>query len=505
MTIGADVGNISEPLSGRRWDRSETRRQVELRIGSYQSRGFAAGDRVLILFGNCLEFFAELLAIWRLGGCAIPVNPNLTPFEIGKLADTSEARFCVVDDTTGAEKLAVIPNATVLHTLQHGSREVDRATSDSYPRLDDDALIIFTSGSTGQPKGVVHTHRALSSRILSLQQVIGTDDARRSLFVLPTHATPMISNCLFPWLSGCDLCITPPFNATVLMRLGNLIDEQQISFMMTVPAMWNLVLKAAGSPKNASLRRVHTTSSPLASETWTEIQRWSGIRNVVSAYGSTETASTVAGATDRNVVPESGLIGPPWGSRLKILRMGDGESPYDPSVECAPGETGMLWLATAGLMKGYFQRQDLTDAVISQGWFKTGDIGLVDKQGWLFLKGRERDEINKGGIKIYPADIDLVAQQFPATDDVCTFRIPDDLYGENIGIALVLTERSDDSLRRLYRWLETHLARHKMPARWYLLDALPRISRSKINRDAVMQLCESQKRLDMSAIIRETT
>ena len=504
MTIDAGVGNISEPLSGRRWDPPEIRRQVALRIRSYRSHGFAPGDRVLILFGNRLEFFAELLAIWRLGGCAIPVNPNLTPFEIGKLAETSAACYCVVDDATGADKLPAVPNATVLHTLQHESGEADPGSPGSYPRLDDDALIVFTSGSTGQPKGVVHTHRSLYSRLVSLQLCLGSEDIKRALFVLPTHAMPLVSNCLFPWLSGHDLFITPPFNANVLMHLGELIDEQQISFVMTVPAMWNLVLKAANPPNNRSLRRVHTTSAPLARETWVDIQRWSGIQNVVSAYGATETASSVAGALDRSVVPESGLIGPPWGSRLKIVRMGDVDRPNDPDAECAQGDTGMLWLATPGLMRGYFRRQDLTDAVVKQGWFMTGDIALLDGQGRLFLMGRESDEINKGGVKIYPGDIDLVAQQFAATDDVCTFRIPDDLYGENIGIALVLSERSDASIRRLYRWLESRLARHKMPARWYLMDALPRISRSKINRDAIMRLCESQKPLDLSAIIRET-
>jgi len=268
--------------------------------------------------------------------------------------------------------------------------------------------------------------------------------------------------------------------------------------------MWSLALKAANPPKNGSLRRVHTASAPLGKDTWEQIQRWAEIKNVVNAYGSTETGSWVAGATDRRIVPESGLVGSPWGARFKIVRTRDLDILDDPGVECAHGDTGMLWLSTAGLMKGYFRRQDLTDDVVRQGWFMTGDIGWIDEQGRLFLKGRERDEINKGGIKIYPADIDHVVQQFKATDDVCTFRYEDDLYGENIGIALVLSDDSNESLRDLYQWLESHLARHKHPARWYLLDALPRNNRGKISRDTVMRLCESQRPMDLSATLQET-
>lgn len=491
MTIDADVGSLSEPFSGRRWDRPEIRRQTELRMRAYSSQGFIPGDRVLILFGNRLEFFAELLAIWRLGGCVIPVNPNLTPFETGKLAEVAAARFCVGDDGTKPENIAAVPGAIFMHTLRHEPGKPDPDSPDACPRLDDDALIIFTSGSTGQPKGVVMTLRSILSRLLTMHQCFGIEDFRRSLFVLPTHAAPLITNCLFPWLSGCDVFIAPPFNASTLMNLGKLIDENQISFMMSVPSMWNLVLKAANPPKNRSLQRLHLTSSPLPREQWEEIQRWSGIRTVVNAYGSTETVSSIAALLDRDIVPETDLIGPPLGCRFRI-------------ASSAPGEPGMLWVATAALMRGYLDRQDLTDAVVKQGWYMTGDIGLVDERGWLFLKGRERDEINRGGIKIFPTDIDHVARQFRATSDVCTFRIPDELYGENIGIALVLTDEGVDSLGELYRWMESRLARHKMPARWYVLDSLPRTNRGKINRETIMRLCESRKPADLSAALRKS-
>ncbi len=164
----------------------------------------------------------------------------------------------------------------------------------------------------------------------------------------------------------------------------------------------------------------------------------------------------------------------------------------------------MVWLHTPALMKGYFQRPDLTDAAVHHGWFMTGDIGLIDERGRLFLKGRERDEINKGGMKVFPADIDEVVEQFEATRDVCTFGFEDDFYGENVGIAVVLEDDSDATLLGLYEWVRKHLAEHKHPVRWYLSKEIPRTSRGKINRDTVRQACSSASPLDMRQLVSRT-
>ena len=162
----------------------------------------------------------------------------------------------------------------------------------------------------------------------------------------------------------------------------------------------------------------------------------------------------------------------------------------------------MVWLNTPALMKGYFKRQDLTNAAIQQGWFKTGDIGMLDDRGRLFLRGRERDEINKGGFKVFPADIDEVVEQYSITSEVCTFGFEDDFYGENVGMALVLEDTSEQSIRGLHEWISSHLAQHKHPERWYLLDEIPRTSRGKVNRDSVMKACMKQAPLDLRVLLR---
>ena len=126
-----------------------------------------------------------------------------------------------------------------------------------------------------------------------------------------------------------------------------------------------------------------------------------------------------------------------------------------------------MWVRTPALMRGYLDRDDLTDRVVSGGWFLTGDIGLVDERGWLFLRGREREEINKGGMKVHPADIDSVIERFAATRDVCTFAFPEVLLGEDVGVAVVLSAADDATVLELYDWTTRHLARHQIPQRWY--------------------------------------
>ena len=498
------TGSLTEPLTARHWPPEEMRRQVRLREFAYQAGGLVAGDRILLHFGNSLEFFAELLAGWGLGACAIPVDARLTAFEVEKLAQVAQARFSVVDDATPASTLQAVAGTVIRHTRDlasgNGTAASAQPRNTAWPRLDDDALILFTSGSTGEPKGVVHTHRSLLARWMALRDHLGLDAYRRSLCLLPTHfGHGLICNCLFPWLAGCDLFIVPPFKPELVMHLGSLIDEHEISFLSSVPSVWNLALKTARPPSGDTLRRAHVGSAPLSANTWTQIQEWCGIREVYNAYGITETGSWVAGTTGGDVVPESGLIGRPWGAVIRVVEHAESDLPYGPL--CEPGEPGMVWLQTPALMKGYYQRPDLTDAAVHHGWFKTGDIGLTDGHGRLFLKGRERDEINKGGLKIFPADIDEIIEQYPATRDACSFAFADDFYGENVGLAVVLADARDATLLGLHQWLCTHLAEHKHPARWYVLDAIPRTSRGKVNRDTVRQACMALEPLDLRQLL----
>ncbi len=501
MFFHARLGALIEATSGRRWNPADTAREVDRRVRRYARHGLTRGDRVFLHFGNRLEFFAELLAVWRLGGCVVPIDARLTPFELETLIEAAAPRCCVTDDGTAPEVVRALAatGVAVLETLDAGDDDAPLPRGQS--RLDDDALILFTSGSTGNPKGVVHTHRSLLARWTTLQQSLGLDVFARTLCVLPTHfGHGLICNCLYPWLAGQDLYITPPFRPDLIMRLGTVLDEHRITFMSSVPSVWRVALKMARAPQGGSLRRVHVGSAPLSASLWEDIRRWTGTPDVLNAYGITETGSWVAGTTGGPITPADGLVGEGWGAVIQVRTTADTTVPFGPDTECPVGEAGYVWLKTPALMKGYFDRDDLTAQVVADGWFMTGDIGLLDDRGRLCLRGRERDEINKGGLKIYPSDVDAVVERFDRASDVCAFALDDPAYGQNVGIAVVLTDREDGTVRALHQWMKRHLAEHKMPVRWYLVDEIPRTSRGKVNRDAVKQACDALTPLDVARL-----
>jgi acyl-CoA synthetase (AMP-forming)/AMP-acid ligase II len=508
MLLDLHVGNLIEPLTGRSWNRETILRRFFGSLGCLKNNGLYDSDPVFLHYGNTIEFFVDLLSVWCLGGCVVPIDPRLTAFEVETLAKTARPRFSLWLGPPDVAVGGALSRMGIQILDMSDSAGNDPISAGLFPpatslSLDKTALILFTSGTTGDPKGVVHTHRSLRARWMTLRQSLGLAKFRRTLCLLPTHfGHGLICNSLFPWLFGQDLYILPAFQNEVILRLGSLLDGNRITFMSSVPAVWRLALKMAKPPRSRSLQRVFCGSAPLSAFLWKEIQEWTGTREVLNSYGITETGSWVAGTTVPDFTPEDGLIGIPWGAVIRILKTGNTETPPGLSQECAPGEEGYVWINTPALMQGYLGRDDLTAGVVSQGWFLTGDIGLIDERGYLLLRGREREEINKGGMKVYPGDVDAVAERFEQTVDVCTFAIEDPLLGENVGMAFVLKNPDEENLRTFVRHLHGYLGKHQMPQRFYLVDEIPRTSRGKVNRSVVAQKCGTLDPLDMRRLLR---
>ena len=493
---GFKFGSIVEPLNNRRWSSNEIARLSAKRCALFASHGVTRNDRVLIHYGNSGEFFADLLAVWNLGACAIPLDSGLTDFEIIKVAETAEPKLSVWQEPPSAAIIAGLQEISVATVTTEILSDASDTTASW--RMDDPALILFTSGTSGDPKGVVHTHRSLHAQWTSLHQVLGLEPFTNTLCLLPTHfGHGLICNCLFPWLSGQTLHILPRFQADVVSKLGAIIDEHRISFMSSVPSVWRLALKLSAAPKSQTLQQVFVGSAPLSGRLWQDVYDWTGAQSVRNAYGITETASWLAGTPFSNIEPADGLIGVPWGSDIRILKDSSTERSVDDIEPCHVCEQGFVWVRTPSLMQGYYQLEEMDNKVIRQGWFSTGDIGLIDDRNFLFLKGREREEINKGGTKVYPADIDGAVEQYPTVADVCSFGVEDHFYGETIGIAIVLEGGAESEVVALRTWLADRLAEHKLPSKWYLVPQIPRTSRGKINRELVAQTCAKLKPVNM--------
>lgn len=489
MSLTAGAGKVEEPLTGRSVSSAELRALVAARAGGLSRCGVGPGKRVFLHFGNSIEFFACLLAVWRLGASAVPVDPRLTAYELGVLAAAARPHvslFVDGDAGVGRELATHDVSAVAVDELPAGA-----TTAEARVQPGDEALILFTSGTTGNPKGVVHTHGTLRARWAALDASLGRDASARTLCLLPTHfGHGLICNSLFPLLHGGDLFILPPFRADSVSQLGVVLDEHEITFMSSVPPVWTLGLRLSKPPEKGSLRRVFCGSAPFSLALWEQIGAWSGGAEVVNAYGITETGSWTAGSLAPGAVPEDGLVGVGWGAEIAVLEGGETEPP-GVGAACKPGEAGDVWLRTPALMQGYLDRPDLTAQVVRNGWFTTGDVGLLDERGFLYLRGRKREEINKGGMKVYPGDVDLVAGQAAGVVDACAFAIPDPLYGEDVGLAVVLD--GDGDLAALRDGLAVRLASHQLPKRIYALDEIPRTSRGKINRSDVAGFCAGRE------------
>jgi oxalate---CoA ligase len=508
MFLDLGLGHLSELASGRTLNPRQVAFRVAERVTHFHDEGVSHGDRVFVHYGNNLEFFVDLLAVWHLGASLVPIDNRLTVFEVENLARAARPRVMLVDSKVDPSLLAALMAAGV-KVINSADWDFDNPAHGaprpfvSRVRLDDEALILFTSGSTGMPKGVVHTHRSLRARWMALRGSLGLASYVRTLCLLPTHfGHGLICNSLFPWLSGLDLFIAPAFSTDALMQLGRLIDDHKITFLSSVPSMWELILKASKPPQRQTLRRVHCGSAPLSVQRWKEIRDWAGTTEVFNAYGITETGSWVAGTTVGEFVPEEGLIGVPWGAVIRILKKGESRAPFELDAQCGTEEPGSIWIHTPALMRGYHGRPELTDEVVCGGWFSTGDTGLIDERGWLYLKGREREEINKAGAKIYPRDIDSIVEQCEHVREICAFAIDDPFYGQNVAMAVVLKNDNPVTIRALHDWMKRRLAEFKMPVRWYVLDSLPHGSRGKVSRHAVLEACAQRVPLDLQKILR---
>jgi acyl-CoA synthetase (AMP-forming)/AMP-acid ligase II len=499
MIFTSETGVLTEPLSGRAWDPTMIRRQWTSRAAHYADSGLRRGDLAFLFNGNTLEFFADLLAAWALGACVAPVDARLTAFQIDTLARAGRPRLALWPSSPPADVAVALATLGVAVLESPGAADVEpvqgpRASELDGPELDHDALVLFTSGTTGSPKGVVHTHRSLLARWTALRAHVGLADLGRSLCLLPTHfGHGLICNALYPWLGGQRLAVLPPFRSEVILQLGALVDEHEITFVSSVPALWRLALRTARPPRKGTLRRVFCGSAPLSAAMWRGIGEWAGGAAVSNVYGLTETASWVAGAA-AGTVPEDGLVGQAWGAALAVRdAAGPQCTPPGPTAPPGPsvprGAVGSVWVRTPGLMRGYLGRDDLTAAAVQDGWLATGDLGCLDASGRLHLRGREREEINRGGMKVYPGEVEAIVDQFDRALDSCAFGYDDGRGQEEVAVAVVLTSADPETLRRLHAWTRARLAAHQMPRRWHVVDEIPRTARGKVSRSQVASRC----------------
>jgi acyl-CoA synthetase (AMP-forming)/AMP-acid ligase II/thioesterase domain-containing protein/acyl carrier protein len=473
LTTSIQDGGIEDVGLGLSWDAMALEDQVARRAAVLSQMGIGRGSVVSIGHGGTARFFADLFATWRVGAAAACLDPSLTPGEIRTVVEFSKSVALLVDGSASVDRLAV-------PIVDLGREHPGRLRGDTPPpRPDDTALLLFTSGTTGIPKGVVLSFEALRARINANIAVIGKVSLARSLVSLPTHfGHGLIGNSLTPLMAG-GLIVLHPLGIPLANDLSRIIDRQGVTFMSSVPAFWRMALtRSPRRPTGGSLVRVHVGSAPFSAELWSEVATWSGAE-VVNCYGCTETANWIAGASSRDDGIADGLVGKMWGGDAAVR---------DESGTIHDRGAGEIIIRSPSMMSGYLDRPDLTAAALHQGWYRTGDRGSVDEHGRIRLTGRIKDEINRAGFKVQPAEIDAMLERNPAVAEACVFGIADALGGEAVAAAIRLKAGATASPHSLQAWCLERVRREAVPERWFVVSEIPRTPRGKVSRDAVRRL-----------------
>lgn len=459
--------------SGRRHDRPAVQNAVWNRARELGEANVKPGDLVVLAHGDGGALLVDLLAVWSCGAAAVVVSHGITPEERAIVRDTTAPRAWI--GHAAADGVATLAPAEF---VTHAAARVQ-----SVARLDDLALVMMTSGTTSRPKGVMLTHRAVQARLALNIAHIGREDLAVALTVLPMHfGHGLIGNTLTPLAAGAQLVLWPEPGPAGLPALGKVIDEHGVTFMSSVPSLWRVALKLSPPPARGTLRRVHVGSAPLVASLWADIAAWSGTKRVVNMYGITETANWIGGRSAEDGDLADGIVGRPWGGAFRV-RLADGS--------LAASGRGEVAVNSPSLMAGYLNRPDLTDQSLSSDWFLTGDIGEIDDDGLLRLVGRSKHEINRGGIKIPAEEIDALLERCPGVVEAGAFALPDPLSGETVAAAVVTEPHAAIDTQAIRAWCETRIRREALPSRLFILDALPRTDRGKLNRDVVRDACIS--------------
>jgi acyl-CoA synthetase (AMP-forming)/AMP-acid ligase II len=452
--------------------------QVERLAAALRDAGLEPGDCVAMVLPNGLEILVLFLALTRARLVAAPLNPAYKTDELIFFMQDAQARAVIADADNptvrdAAAKLGLpvwSPAAGANGTVEIASLGKAANGGAQGPQPDDVALFLHTSGTTSRPKGVPLTHANVLCSSLDIARHYALTPEDRSLVVMPLfHVHGLIGATLSTLASGGAVIVPPRFSASDFWGLAR---EHRATWYSAVPTIHQVLLARAnseGAPRG-SMRFIRSCSAALAPATLAQLEGRFEVP-VLEAYGMTEAAHQVSSNPLPPLAHKPGSVGRGTAQVAIIDEAGR---------HLAANTPGEVAIRGPGVMRGYRNNPQANAAAFIDGWFRTGDRGVLDDDGYLTLIGRLKELINRGGEKISPAEIDAVLLEHPAVAEAAAFGIPHAKYGEEVWAAVVL--KDDVGADELAAHCGRRLADFKVPKTIHIISALPKGPTGKIQR-----------------------
>jgi long-chain acyl-CoA synthetase len=445
--------------------------------GLLAQRGIGPGERVGVMLPNVPEFAVVYYGVLRAGGVVVPMNPLLKEREVAFYLGDSGARlvFAWHGFAEAAEAGAREPGTDCLFvTPGEFARllsEVEPAAEPAERAPDDTAVILYTSGTTGTPKGAELTHSNLTSNVATVVALHSFSERDVLLGALPLfHSFGQTCSMNATIASGATLSLIPRFDAG---RALGIIERDGATVFQGVPTMYSALLHhpERESFNTSTLRVCVSGGASLPAEVLRGFEEAFGC-TLLEGYGLSET-SPVASSNRPDRERRPGSVGVPIdGVQIRIVDENGAEVPI--------GARGEIVIRGPNVMKGYWGRPDATAETIRDGWFHTGDIGVMDEDGYFFIVDRLKDMIIRGGYNVYPREVEEVLYEHPAVREVAVVGVPDPELGEEVAAAVALKEGAAADEDELRDFVKARVAPYKYPRVISFFPDLPKGPSGKI-------------------------
>jgi len=463
--------------------------QVQRLTAILRARGIGPGDRVILAMNNCAEWLASFLAVLGTGAICVPTNPGLRPPEMCNIANHCEPKLAILDaELVGHFAQAKVAFDSIVrgsHDANDWHRLVAAASPDSFVADvadSDPALIFYTSGTTGLPKGVLLSHGAEIFTATMVSEHIAVTPADCSI-VMGSLAFiyPLVINALASIKGGASVVLQDRFHP---QTVAEAIKRHRVTIMMGVPTMYVMLMNYADEHKDCDFSSVRLAFSGGASLPDALCKRGKASLgfNIFDLWGMTECTPVTTFDPRHETAGQPDSCGRALpGCAFKIVD--------DDLKEVPLGTVGEIMLTGPLIMTGYYKNPQATAETVIDGWVRSGDLGMTDKNGFLYIVGRKKDLIIRGGANVYPVDVEEALYTHDAVAECAVIGKPDEVFGETVK-AYVVRKGNGITAADLIAHCKTKLADYKVPAEVEFIDELPKGPTGKILRRELREMSQ---------------